>query len=120
MHLGPILRKRVNSFGFTLEQKSDSKKKSKKKQVSKEERLQKEREKAELELLMIDGEDKEKSHFSAKDIIKSEKVKSKKQKKKLQKQSLDTQDDFKMDLADPRFSSLIEDHEFFIDPTNSQ
>jgi hypothetical protein len=70
--------------------------------------------------MMEDDNKPSASHFSAKDIIKAEKGKSKKQKKKLQKANLDLQDDFQMDLNDPRFTPLIEDHQFFIDPTNSQ
>ena len=61
------------------------------------------------------------NHFSAKDVIKAEKsLKSRKQKKKFAKAQLDTQDDFKMDLQDPRFKALLQDHQFFIDPTNPQ
>lgn len=33
---------------------------------------------------------------------------------------MEVQDDFQMDLEDPRFSSLLNNHEFFIDPTNPQ
>ena len=91
--------------------------------MTKEERLAKEKEKAELELLLMDdtSHSKTPNHFSAKDIIKAEKgQKSRKLKKKLGKMQLDTQDDFKMDLQDPRFKALLNDHQFFIDPTNPQ
>jgi NUC153 domain len=34
--------------------------------------------------------------------------------------NLDVQEEFKIDLTDPRFAPLIQDHEYFIDPTNPQ
>ncbi|KAJ3360300.1 pre-rRNA-processing protein esf1 [Kappamyces sp. JEL0680] len=113
------------SFGSDYEDsgKKDRAEAPKKKstKLTKEERIEKQRSRAELELLLVDDNNQtQNAHFSAKDIIKAEKSKSKKQKKKLQKASLDLQDDFQMDLNDPRFSSLIDDHQFFIDPTNSQ
>lgn len=107
----------IQQFSIVSNKKKTSKK------LSKQEREEQEKSKKELELLLMDddGQSKAPIHFSAKDVIKAEKSnKSRKQKKKLQKQSLDTQDSFKMDLSDPRFASLLEDHQFFIDPTNPQ
>jgi hypothetical protein len=87
--------------------------------MTKQERLAKAKSKAELELLLHDENEKV-THVNAKDIIKAEKSKSKKQKKKLQKANLDVQEEFQIDLNDPRFAPLIQDHEYFIDPTNPQ
>jgi hypothetical protein len=100
--------------GFKEDKPKKEKKKEKKEKKSKD---QEEKEKAELELLLLDQKD-QKEHFVAKDVIKAEKAKSKKQKKKNQKALLETQDEFKLDLQDPRFSALIDDHQFHIDPTN--
>lgn len=66
-----------------------------------------EKEKAELELLMMD--DDEKKHFSMRDIIKGEKGKKGKR----------VEDDFEVDLHDPRFAEVFESHEYAIDPTSS-
>jgi len=75
---------------------------------------------AELELMMSD-EDQVK-HFDMKDIAKAEKLKKR---KKLKGKRADSGADmeasgngFQMDVKDPRFSKLFENHEFAIDPTN--
>lgn len=80
-----------------------------------------EKSKAELELLMLDEDDKKQAdHFSMRDIIKAEK--SKKNKKKGKKNFDDNlvQDNFQADLDDDRFKEVFENHEFAIDPTNSE
>jgi len=75
---------------------------------------------AELELMMLD-EDQVK-HFDMKDIAKAEKLKKKKKHKgKRADDSADMEasdNGFQMDVNDPRFSKLFENHEFAIDPTN--
>ncbi len=110
-----------SDFEKPVEADKENKKKDKKlrQKEEKKQRQNEEKSKAELELLLMDGSINT-SHFSAKDVLKSEKVLSKKQKKKSKNQSLDAQPDFKMDLKDPRFAALISDHQFAIDPTNSQ
>ncbi|KAG5518732.1 hypothetical protein PMAC_002701 [Pneumocystis sp. 'macacae'] len=73
------------------------------------------KEKAELELLMMeDGSlgTKKVDHFDMKEILKIEKKK---------KKYVDTegiQDDFEMDVNDPRFASIYSSHHFAIDPAN--
>ncbi|KAJ3309830.1 pre-rRNA-processing protein esf1 [Boothiomyces sp. JEL0838] len=113
-----------HDFGSDFDEPKVEKKskKAEKKKMDKQERLEKAKSRAELELLMMNEDNKVAGdHFSAKDVIKAEKSKNKKQKKKQLKKlaNLETQDDFQMDLSDPRFSSLITNHEFFIDPTKS-
>ena len=72
---------------------------------------------AELELMMSD-EDRVK-HFDMRDIMKAEKLKRrKKHKGKRGDNSADTGKSFQIDVKDPRFSKLFENHEFAIDPTN--
>lgn len=99
--------------------------------TKKRERLEKEaaeastkaRERAELELLMDDG-DKNVRHFNMKDIQRAEKLSNKKVKDKKsvakKKAAIENAggDGFEMDVADPRFAKLFENHEFAIDPTN--
>lgn len=78
---------------------------------------------AELELLMVDDKKTGIQHFDMNEIEKAEKrarksgKKGKKGKKGDDKEEA-AKDDFKMDVKDPRFSSLFESHEFAIDPTN--
>lgn len=80
---------------------------------------------AELELLMVDDKQANVRHFNMNDIEKAEKQKkkagkkgSKKGKKDVEEAVETAEDDFKMNVADPRFASLYESHEFAIDPTN--
>ena len=78
--------------------------------------------KAELELIMADdGEGgAHLDHFDMKEIIRSEKVKNKKKKKgkKDEEDQGGLQEDFKLDVEDPRFKAVFESHEFAIDPSN--
>ncbi|EED21981.1 pre-rRNA processing protein Esf1, putative [Talaromyces stipitatus ATCC 10500] len=75
---------------------------------------------AELELLMVDDQSAGMSHFDMNEIEKAEKKARKKGKKGKSKQEQEhvAGDDFQVDVADPRFASLYESHEFAIDPTN--
>ncbi|KAF2121089.1 hypothetical protein BDV96DRAFT_609315 [Lophiotrema nucula] len=95
--------------------------KKSKKQQKREEREKAEKqsaeERAQLELLMVDDEGSKVQHFDMNDIIKSEKAK-KKSKKHKDKPVAVVNDDFKLDVTDPRFAKLYESHEYAIDPTN--
>ncbi|PWY79502.1 pre-rRNA-processing protein ESF1 [Aspergillus sclerotioniger CBS 115572] len=76
---------------------------------------------AELELLMMEDNNKPGiKHFDMNEIEKAEKQARKKNKKGKSKgkQVEAPVDDFEMEVADPRFSRLFESHEFAIDPTN--
>jgi hypothetical protein len=88
-------------------------------------------ERAELELLMDDDVDtsakggSKQAHFDINAVLKAEKAeKGKKKKRRFGKDknpSLEkdaTQDGFEMNVQDPRFLGLFENHEFAIDPTN--
>ncbi|RIB10280.1 hypothetical protein C2G38_2206561 [Gigaspora rosea] len=85
--------------------------KKRKQKISNEERIETDRKRAELELLVMDEEDNK--HFDMKEIIKNEK---KKRKRKNQK---DVQEDtFEINVNDSRFAALHESHHFAIDPAN--
>jgi hypothetical protein len=73
-------------------------------------------ERANLELLMADGEDGKMRHFDMNEIVKAEKAKKKG--KKAKKNVPVVEDTFKINTVDPRFAKLYESHEFAIDPTN--
>ncbi|RPA83658.1 hypothetical protein BJ508DRAFT_360344 [Ascobolus immersus RN42] len=109
----------------------DSKKaeKAAKKEKKMAEAAEKASKKAELELLMASDDEgadstKVKAHFDMKSVMKAEKtqkLKGKAKKKaaaKLAQHNDKVQDNFKMDVNDPRFSAVFESHEFAIDPTN--
>ncbi|SCU79814.1 LADA_0B03312g1_1 [Lachancea dasiensis] len=79
---------------------------------------------AELELLMMDDEEEgssklnKKAHFNMNEIARSEKERGKKT--KYQDRSKITEDEFKPDLNDPRFSEVFEDRDFAIDPSQPE
>ncbi len=84
--------------------------------MSKKERGEVDRQKTELELLVMDAEEEGHKHFDKKEVIKNEKRKGKK--KKGNKGIQDDDDDF--EINDPRFMALHESHHFTIDPSNPQ
>jgi hypothetical protein len=99
------------------------------KQSNKAQRAQKreEREKAEaaaaaeranLELLMVDDEGSKVEHFNMNEIAKAEKARKKGKKKAKAEKEVVAEDNFKINVEDPRFAKLYESHEFAIDPTN--
>lgn len=98
----------------------------KKRAAKEKEDKEKAAEKAQLELLM--AEDNEGmahlDHFDMKEITKAEKLKNKKKKSRKGKKGGDGEDqgglqeDFKLDVDDPRFKAVFESHEFAIDPSN--
>ncbi|GFF86379.1 pre-rRNA-processing protein esf1 [Aspergillus udagawae] len=73
---------------------------------------------AELELLMLDDNKSGIKHFDMNEIEKAQKQARKKNKKKAKEQAQTVNDDFQMDVSDPRFTRLFESHEYAIDPTN--
>lgn len=100
--------------------------KQKRRQEKAKEAAEKASKRAELELLMADDNDdgKKLSHFDMKQIVKAEKQKQKATAKKSRssKRRLaepdGLQEDFEMDVKDPRFAPVFERHDFAIDPTN--
>ncbi|KAK3687438.1 hypothetical protein B0T22DRAFT_457207 [Podospora appendiculata] len=104
--------------------------------IRKEERLKKRAEKeaedaakaaskAQLELLMADDNKGGAvlEHFDMKEITRSEKLKGKKKlkgknAKKAGEDHGGLQEEFKVDVEDPRFKAVFESHEFAIDPSN--
>jgi len=87
--------------------------------LSKKECKEVDRQKAELELLVMDAEEERHKHFDMKEIIKNEKRKGKKKKGNKDIQD-DDDDDFEINVNDPRFVALHESHHFAIDPSNPQ
>ena len=76
-------------------------------------------ERATLELLITDDKDASKMHhFDMASILKAEKTSKKRGKKGRKAVEEVEQDDFQMNVQDPRFAKLYESHEYAIDPTN--
>ncbi|KAJ2801043.1 pre-rRNA-processing protein esf1, partial [Coemansia guatemalensis] len=72
------------------------------------------KEHAELELL-LDGPESSRKHFDLNEIVKAEKKKGRKRDKHAKNT---VEDDFKLDVNDPRFGALFNSHNFAIDPNN--
>ncbi|KAJ8322808.1 pre-rRNA-processing protein esf1 [Batrachochytrium dendrobatidis] len=84
---------------------------------------EKEKSRAELELLLLDENQLQSRHFDMKAVLKDDKQSKNKKynKKKLAKKDYgEIQQDFEIDVADPRFAAVVESHQFAIDPTNPQ
>ncbi|XP_035685402.1 ESF1 homolog [Branchiostoma floridae] len=103
--------------------KSKKRKKRERKKVE-EPTPEEEKQKAELELLMMDGEDN-KRHFNMKDIIEAEtqadekkKGKKKKDRNTTEKQGTKLEDNFEIDVQDPRFEAVYSSHLYNIDPSD--
>ncbi len=80
------------------------------------------REAADLSLFTMDSDD-EKAHFDYKDIVKKESKEGKKKKKvtrlvKEKKKIAPTEEDFKLNLEDRRFSAVFNNPDFNVDPSH--
>ncbi|KAK4289806.1 hypothetical protein Pmani_037249 [Petrolisthes manimaculis] len=87
--------------------------------------------KGNLELLLMDEDVDNKKHFSMREIIENSKetkkkrrmkskIKKKKEQNQQHKQEKITADNFKVNLSDPRFTSLMTSGEYNIDPSHPQ
>lgn len=107
--------------------KSSSRKKEKKNKadddVDSSNEREEEQRKAELELLLMDQNDDGKKHFNMKQIeenatMSKSKRKRLDKKKNAQEKEEAKEDDFEVDVQDPRFGALFTSHHFNIDPAD--
>ncbi|KAI6656486.1 ESF1-like [Oopsacas minuta] len=81
------------------------------------------KERGELELLMVsdsEGEGNDKKHFNMKEIWKNNTLSQRKKRKLAKKGKEKQQDDFKIDLNDTRFERLLESPMYAPDPSDPQ
>ncbi|KAJ8246160.1 hypothetical protein GJAV_G00264350 [Gymnothorax javanicus] len=100
-----------------------SKSKSKKKKAKAEERTQEEEEelekqKAEMALLMDDEDDDKHKHFNYDKIVERQNLSKRKMKKLQKKNELPDEDDFQVDVKDPRFQAMFTSHLYNLDPSD--
>lgn len=107
-------------------EKKRSKKKSKGKKAPSDDESdeEKSRRTAELELLLLDNEDEhQKHHFDMKKIEETELLTKSKRKRLSKKKKEQTEradeDQFEVNVEDPRFNALFTSHHFNIDPADS-
>ncbi|KAM4595186.1 ESF1 homolog [Fundulus diaphanus] len=102
---------------------SDPKKKQKKKKEEEprtaEEEEELEKQKAEMALLMEDdGDEAKHEHFNYDKIVEQQNLSKKKRKKLLKKGDAALEDDFQVDVSDPRFQAVFTSHLFNLDPSH--
>ncbi|XP_012684492.2 ESF1 homolog [Clupea harengus] len=76
-----------------------------------------ERRKAEMALLMDDDEDEKHKHFNFDKIVEEQNLSKKKRKKLLKSNTPLEEDNFQMDLKDPRFDAMFTSHLYNLDPS---
>ncbi|XP_041068119.1 ESF1 homolog [Carcharodon carcharias] len=77
-----------------------------------------EKEKAKMALLMMDDEEEDRRHFNYDKIVEQQNLSKKKKKKLIKKQGLLKEDNFQVDVADPRFQAIYTSHLFNLDPSD--
>uniref|UniRef100_UPI00358E6636 ESF1 homolog isoform X1 n=1 Tax=Myxine glutinosa TaxID=7769 RepID=UPI00358E6636 len=86
--------------------------------VTLEEQAENDKQNALLSLLMMDEEVDDRTHFDYDSIVNQQNLTKRKRKMLLKKNNKLMEDDFQVDVQDPRFSALYSSHLFNLDPTN--
>ncbi|RUP09760.1 hypothetical protein BC936DRAFT_140061 [Jimgerdemannia flammicorona] len=92
-------------------------KRAQKKQKSRQHRALDSHQHAELDLLMADSTGAG-DGFDMREVLRREKLRGKKGKKA--RRAGEEEDDFEINVTDPRFEAVMDSHHFAIDPTNPQ
>ncbi|XP_051801530.1 ESF1 homolog [Acanthochromis polyacanthus] len=101
-----------------LQKKKKQKKKKQEEEPTAEEEEELEKQKAQMALLMED-DDAEHKHFNYDKIVEQQNLSKKKRKKLLKKgQEPLEDDDFQVDVKDPRFQAMFTSHLFNLDPSH--
>uniref|UniRef100_A0A8C7RAM6 ESF1, nucleolar pre-rRNA processing protein, homolog (S. cerevisiae) n=1 Tax=Oncorhynchus mykiss TaxID=8022 RepID=A0A8C7RAM6_ONCMY len=114
----PFFAEELGSMGEShLKKKAKSKKNKKVEERTAEEEEELEKQKAEMALLM-DDDDKHK-HFNYDKIVEEQNLSKKKRKKLLKKDNTSLEeDDFQVDVKDPRFQAMFTSHLYNLDPSD--
>ncbi|XP_053085985.1 ESF1 homolog [Pangasianodon hypophthalmus] len=106
------------STGTAQKVKKSKKNKKGEEQLTVEEEAELEKQKAEMALLMDDDEDEKHRHFNYDQIVEQQNLSKKKRKKLLKNNTLLEEDNFKVDLEDPRFQAMFTSHLYNLDPSD--
>lgn len=113
----PYFAEEFGKTGIGQKKKSKKNKKSKEDERTLEEEAEIEKQKAEMSLLMMDDEDDNKKHFNYDKIVEQQNLSKKKKKKLLKQEELLEEDEFQVDVSDPRFQAMYTSHLFNLDPS---
>ncbi|KAK7165816.1 hypothetical protein R3I93_005788 [Phoxinus phoxinus] len=102
----------------SLDNKQNKKSRKKDEERTPEEQEELERRRAEMELLMADDEDDKHKHFNYDKIVENQNLSKKKRKKLLKSATPLENDEFKVDVHDPRFQSMFTSHLYNLDPSD--
>ncbi|KAK2909251.1 hypothetical protein Q8A67_005088 [Cirrhinus molitorella] len=83
-----------------------------------EEQEELKRQRAEMELLMDDDEDSKHKHFNYDKIVEQQNLSKKKRKKLLKSNTPLEEDNFQVDVHDPRFQAMFTSHLYNLDPSD--
>ncbi|XP_078086493.1 ESF1 homolog [Mustelus asterias] len=111
----------TDELGPSALQQKKTQKKIKKpmdKPLTPEEEDDLEKEKAKMALLLMDDEEEDRKHFNYDKIVEHQNLSKKKKKKLIKKKELLEEDNFKVDVADPRFQAIYTSHLFNLDPSD--
>uniref|UniRef100_A0AAZ1XG12 ESF1, nucleolar pre-rRNA processing protein, homolog (S. cerevisiae) n=1 Tax=Oreochromis aureus TaxID=47969 RepID=A0AAZ1XG12_OREAU len=113
----PFFSEELGAADVKKKQKGKKKKKQEEERRTAEEEEELQKQKAEMALLM-DDDDKHK-HFNYDKIVEQQNLSKKKRKKLLKKgEELPEDDDFQVDVKDPRFQAMFTSHLFNLDPSH--
>lgn len=113
----PFFSEELGAADMKKKQKGKKKKKQEEEGRTAEEEEELQKQKAEMALLM-DDDDKHK-HFNYDKIVEQQNLSKKKRKKLLKKgEELPEDDDFQVDVKDPRFQAMFTSHLFNLDPSH--
>ncbi|XP_026869577.2 ESF1 homolog [Electrophorus electricus] len=106
-------------LGSTGKSKRNAKRSKKgEEQRTPEEEAELEKQKAEMALLMADDEEEGRRHFNYDKIVEQQNLSKKKRKKLLKSNTPLEEDNFQVDVQDPRFQAMFTSHLYNLDPSD--
>ncbi|KAL6481845.1 hypothetical protein MHYP_G00099250 [Metynnis hypsauchen] len=106
------------SAGASQKNKKTKKNKKGEEHRTPEEEAELDKQKAEMALLMEDDDEEKHRHFNYDKIVEQQNLSKKKQKKLLKTNTLLEEDNFQVDVQDPRFQAMFTSHLYNLDPSD--